>query len=726
MSDETTQQDEGVVTTTITTTTTTTIDTVEVDEEGNETVIDTEQTVDVDTKVQVQNEKIPEKEEEETKQNTWESLGSTEEIKALKVKNTRPLIRMSFSRKRSTFGKFVQHTTYDAADSYRFCASYVNNKFSTVKRERDFGSQNVKQQVTQAVQTPRFRKVNKQTQCESIVSTDSEYDATSLASFLKEKEPEMVQMLRQNVGLPLFEDDFANLADEDSFVGSKTTSQLKEHQSFTHMDSKNKKVSCVDWQPNAKGVILFAMVDPSSFEERMEHYGKAENSYVVIWNFADPIYPQMVLRAPCDVLCCRFSPNDNQVVIGGLANGQVIMWDLRDQLDNKKTLRWRYLSLIELSHRAAVNDIAFIQGKEMKNNRLIDSELPKSTNQFMSIGADGRLMIWDTRINNLKSAVKASLRRNEKYKGAWIPYHTMSLNDGAYELAGQSIALDSTIPTGFACTSREGDFIMGDWDSELDHTVANEEEDALDLAPVTNTKKQSIVKNIIRLNSGGHLGVSTSIQRSPFFPKICLTTGDWSFKIWNGNQLLFTSRYATSPYTIGKWSPTRPGVIYICRDDGKVEVWDFIDKNHEPSMEFTVTQVGITSLEFRNYSKMVGNVEVHQNQFLAIGSMVGTLHIVETPRNLIKPLNDEANLMELFLDREVARESYYKSRWQFHTEKLAEMERAQQDAEKQDEKTIDDQDTDYNALPEKFLKLIQKFKEDENALLEGAFDDDES
>ncbi len=68
--------------------------------------------------------------------------------------------------------------------------------------------------------------------------------------------------------------------------------------------------------------------------KRLRNIGKALISYVVIWNFNDPIYPQVVLESPFDVKCVKFNPSEPNIIAGGLVNGQVILWDL-NQVDKE-------------------------------------------------------------------------------------------------------------------------------------------------------------------------------------------------------------------------------------------------------------------------------------------------------------------------------------------------------------------------------------------------------
>ncbi|KAH3693244.1 hypothetical protein DPMN_192648 [Dreissena polymorpha] len=48
--------------------------------------------------------------------------------------------------------------------------------------------------------------------------------------------------------------------------------------------------------------------------------------------------------------------------------------------------------------------------------------------------------------------------------------------------------------------------------------------------------------------------------------------------------------------TSGFWSPSRPGVFYISKVDGSVDVWDLLDKTHEPSITQSVSPSAITKI----------------------------------------------------------------------------------------------------------------------------------
>ncbi len=48
--------------------------------------------------------------------------------------------------------------------------------------------------------------------------------------------------------------------------------------------------------------------------------------------------------------------------------------------------------------------------------------------------------------------------------------------------------------------------------------------------------------------------------------------------------------------TSGHWSNTRPAVFYITKQDGTLDVWDLLDRTHEPSMSQSISPAPITCI----------------------------------------------------------------------------------------------------------------------------------
>jgi dynein intermediate chain 3, axonemal len=107
-------------------------------------------------------------------------------------------------------------------------------------------------------------------------------------------------------------------------------------------------------------------------------------------------------------------------------------------------------------------------------------------------------------------------------------------------------------------------------------------------------------------------------------------------------------------------------VLFIACADGQILVWDFTDSGFRPSIELKATHAKITSLEILNNPQpgaaaaaaaaAIGNAAALANmrhQLMAVGDEVGTLHIFEVPRNLVKPVHREEAIMLKFLEREL-------------------------------------------------------------------------
>ena len=74
------------------------------------------------------------------------------------------------------------------------------------------------------------------------------------------------------------------------------------------------------------------------------------------------------------------------------------------------------------------------------------------------------------------------------------------------------------------------------------------------------------------------------------------------YSAWSYSLLLFQTgpilqcNANTKRLTAGHWSNSRPGVFYIAKQDGTLDVWDLLDRTHEPSMSQSITPASITNI----------------------------------------------------------------------------------------------------------------------------------
>lgn len=124
-----------------------------------------------------------------------------------------------------------------------------------------------------------------------------------------------------------------------------------------------------------------------------------------------------------------------------------------------------------------------------------------------------------------------------------------------------------------------------------------------------------------------HHWLVNTVQRSPFLKDTVLTLGDSNFAIWRENVLVTARTLATavpvqeenltvpkwthiqegpiilSPNseqmcTAACWSPSRPAVFYIGKEDGRIEVWNLLEKTSEPAfVQEHITNAKITCIK---------------------------------------------------------------------------------------------------------------------------------
>ena len=159
-----------------------------------------------------------------------------------------------------------------------------------------------------------------------------------------------------------------------------------------------------------------------------------------------------------------------------------------------------------------------------------------------------------------------------------------------------------------------------------------------------------------KLCVAGHNQAVRSISRSPFFPDLVMSVGASSFKLWREGVAapVFSSPQLPTRFASCAFSPTRPSVVYVAKEDGVVDAWDLLDRSHEPSQSARVNSGAAGPMQFWSPAGEKPG-EKTREQLLAVGDDGGVLHVVRTPRALRKPKPRELERTEAFLHREMAR-----------------------------------------------------------------------
>jgi WD40 repeat protein len=320
------------------------------------------------------------------------------------------------------------------------------------------GFQAAAEQKEAGTQSQWVVKVNKGTQYAPVDMEAEEAQAIleseEMALFLREVEQRCTAILQDNETLDLFKDEFAEFEDEEASLGNRAENNLKETHSFQDLiHSKNKTISGVQWHPSKPGVVAFSCTNNETFNAWVDTSGKCQTSCVLVWNFLDLLHPELILEVPGNLLCFKINPHNPHLIVGGLATGQVIFWDLTAAYEAKEKAHEEHikaggehstgiesikveptlLSVLSLSHTRAVQDIAWLaQTAEMNHRGKMSEDVAvreqTHTNQFLTVAGDGNIVFWDIRAHHWKNPQQISKERQENAKMAkWLPLHLSPL-----------------------------------------------------------------------------------------------------------------------------------------------------------------------------------------------------------------------------------------------------------------------------------------------------------
>ncbi|XP_053326034.1 dynein axonemal intermediate chain 3 [Spea bombifrons] len=656
----------------------------------------------------------------------WVSLGSEVEIEDETLKPARAQIKFVISRVHREFGSQVTFSDSNASevrDGYMECVSYPDTQLRIAYRERDSGVQAVPVLQDKSTQTKWTYPRNSCTQYEprtfSEEETESRLSSKAVKEFINSVSVRLEMALQQNEIMNAFWDDWRALCEDESAFGGKSDCHLKEFQSFTeHHFCKNKSVSCVNWHPTVPGLVAVSVTERLSFEDRVNLSSKLvlKPSLILLWSFADPIHPQLMLQSPEDVSCFQFSPSDPNIIVGGCINGQVVVWDIsayEEKLAAKTNagsssspqnpleptvsgepplVRFCALSSIEHGHRGAVTDIHWLPDHfEVTRTGSPYENRSGFCVQLVTCSTECSVMFWDIR-SQKPPGQKIEKNQPEKPQGvpdtfrhldlvwrplikATIPRIAIGGESSPLRISLREEDFHSRTADKLQIPAKEPKIERGVDYGKLRASSAKHAKirDDINTNYFAGTEDGEVIYTDWKMERDGdtgklismkpsqtcvmHDGVVHTVQRSPFLKDIVLTVGGWSFAIWRegvtGGPIL-QSRCSRRRYTAAHWSPARAGLFFIGREDGNVDIWDLLEKTHEASQTQNVSGAAITSI-----TPWIASAKQH---FVALGDDCGTLHILEMPWTLRQPSANEVSTVQNYFDREVKHLEYSERR----------------------------------------------------------------
>uniref|UniRef100_A0A673GY45 WD repeat domain 63 n=1 Tax=Sinocyclocheilus rhinocerous TaxID=307959 RepID=A0A673GY45_9TELE len=609
----------------------------------------------------------------------WISLGSEQEIEEESVTESRPRLRYKISPLLRRCGApvcFSERSALDGKEGFVECPSYQDKSFSIREMERHTAiqaSRDTKHSSTQTLKYPR----NMWTQYESREFSPEEKEhhlrSENLENFITSVLIRFEISLQQNHITDVFCDDWTALCEEDGALTGKTETQLKEYQSFMDLHfSKEKTISHIHWHPTISGVIAVSMTERLSLEERIDNSTKLllNPSYILFWNFTDPINPQLQLECPDDVLCFQFCPSDPNIIAGGCMNGQVVLWDisahverLQDTRSGGKNIsskldkssvtpvvRYCAVSGIENGHKAPITDIQWLSETFELSKLGIPVENPSGISvQLVTCAPDCCVLFWDLRPPRVVSQSLTDVKQKSEEKPLENP-HGIPNTFKHLNLTWKP----------FIRVCGDGELVYTDWKMDKD----NDSGRLLSTKPIHRLLVHDTLVN--------------TVSRSPFFRDIILTVSSFSFAIWKEGVTsgpILMSACSKMLRTVGHWSLSRPAVFFIGKEDGSIEVWDLLQNSHEPSQSQNISSAAVTCISTSSISS--------KQHLLAVSDRLGTLHILQIPWTLRRSSNSERQIVKKYFEKEEERLEYFEKRQIKHEKEKKEME-----AEQQRKKTV--------------------------------------
>ena len=123
-----------------------------------------------------------------------------------------------------------------------------------------------------------------------------------------------------------------------------------------------------------------------------------------------------------------------------------------------------------------------------------------------------------------------------------------------------------------------------------------------------------------------------------------------------------STTYHDSYLSDGAWSPTRPGVFFVTRKNGWLDIWDFYYKQNERALSHKVSNAALTCMKLNNVTGMsqVGSFHPDIGKYCAIGDNQETITLLKLCKSLYKPQMDEKIITHEIFDRERVREDMLK------------------------------------------------------------------
>ncbi|KAK4882056.1 hypothetical protein RN001_005375 [Aquatica leii] len=391
----------------------------------------------------------------------WKSQGSDIEVLNMMNNNNRSLLEIELLTAYPILKiptRFHLRLAEDIRDGYVELLSPRLTFDNLFRRRLHSLVQSVSSVSTVSCQTTYRCPKNVSTQYEvilKIVPLTKEINK-SLNLFAKYSVNHVYEPIFVNGYFDFYTNDYKDLR-KGKYLTKTNVATVKEFSSFyNHLLAKEKMIAAVCWHPMWTGMVAisYSIQAPDIYRQFKHRFDVVAGAVfdvtpVLLWSFADKLVPSLVLETPRDITALSFCPYDENILIGGCINGQIILWDLTNRLKRSEEeivlspQQWRYrarmqslmgwmkhtinvkvvrpvvTSDLEHSHKDAILQISWISpyNEVTRAGKIVNipEAEARSSLQFTTVSLDGSIQVWNLKGKPALVATKR-LKKSQRIK----------------------------------------------------------------------------------------------------------------------------------------------------------------------------------------------------------------------------------------------------------------------------------------------------------------------
>ncbi|CAL1280697.1 unnamed protein product [Larinioides sclopetarius] len=531
----------------------------------------------------------------------------------------------------------------------------------------DQGTQASIEYKSSKAQTLRRRLVNSWSQYEPRLFTEEEIqnhlNHLSFQTFRERTEKSILGSLVQNSIADSFFWDLTSLYDEESIQDEEQNLVISGSFSCTESKEHDRMISSINWHPLCKDIFVTSTISCSTHEKRLENLLGLQSDTILffMWNARNQFFPNVVLEYFDDLTIMKFNPSKPNLLAAGSLSGQLILWDVKQEIYNKEysidsfnstdgftppNVRCCAVSSMDHAHKYGITDLLWVPSSvEISAKGEIVKNAPSGF-QLVTCGLDGSLHFWDLRMGFQSKPGNPFPKKFNHLNGTWEPFHSVEVVSQEsrkrkslthfilrnYTVPAteddEDITEDEYLKSEFYAGCDDGQLLCGNYKLKRDESGK------------FITEQPEYFNSILE-------GAVTVLTCSPFISDIFLSAGGKTIAIWEHKikSAPVYCRERNAYITSGQWSPTRPALFLLGFQDGSIEVWDLLSNLYQPSVICFMSTSAITSVSIQSLTE--------NEHIIVAGDSKGVAYSMNLLPSFWIPQENELEKIQQMINKEV-------------------------------------------------------------------------